>query len=87
MHGMHIINPHRRHANRALTLKCIVRIWTSSGRSVDSLHMLLTVITFQGDTAERPQFPGPLSPHADDAIHAALREWEGVIHETTTRLA
>ena len=35
MHGIHIINPHRRHANRALTLKCIVRIWTSGGLSVD----------------------------------------------------
>ena len=26
---------YRRHANRALTLKCIVRIWTSGGLSVD----------------------------------------------------
>ena len=32
---MHIINSHRRHANRALTLKCIVRIWTSGGLTVD----------------------------------------------------
>ena len=35
MHGMHIINPHRRHTKRALTLKCIARIWTSGGLSVD----------------------------------------------------
>ena len=35
VYGMHIINPHRRHTNRALTLKCIVRIWTSGGLSVD----------------------------------------------------
>ena len=34
-HGMHIINPHRRHTNRALTLKCMVHIWTSGGLSVD----------------------------------------------------
>ena len=40
MHGMHIINPHRRHANRALTLKCIVRIWTSGGLSVDCCTLL-----------------------------------------------
>ena len=37
MHGMHIINPHRRHANRALTLNCIVRIWISGGLSVDCI--------------------------------------------------
>ena len=38
------------------------------------LHMRLTMITFQGDTAERPEFPDPLSPHAGDAIHPALRK-------------
>ena len=32
---MHIINPHRRHTNRSLTLKCMVHIWTSGGLSVD----------------------------------------------------
>ena len=32
---MHIINPHRRHTNRALTLKCIAHIWTSGGLSID----------------------------------------------------
>ena len=35
MHGMHIINPHRRHTKRSLTLKYIARIWTSGGLSVD----------------------------------------------------
>ena len=38
------------------------------------LHILLTMITFQGDMVERPHFPDPLSPHAGDAIHAALRK-------------
>ena len=36
---MHIINPHRRHTNRALTLKCIARIWTSGRLSVDCYLM------------------------------------------------
>ena len=35
VHGMHIINPHRRHTNCTLTLKCIVHIRTSGGLSVD----------------------------------------------------
>ena len=29
--------------------------------------------TFQGDTAEHPEFPDPLSPHAGDAVHPVLR--------------
>ena len=37
-HAWHVfVNPHRRHANRTLTLKCIVRIWTSGGLSVDCI--------------------------------------------------
>ena len=35
VHFMNIINSHRHHTNRALTLKCTVRTWTSSGLSVD----------------------------------------------------
>ena len=39
VHSMHIINPHRHHANHALTLKCIVHIWTSGLRiSSSSMH-------------------------------------------------
>ena len=47
VHAMHIINPHRCHANRALTLKCIVRIWTSSGLSVDCVVPMYTKTPLQ----------------------------------------
>ena len=49
VHGMHIINSHRRHANhaRTLTLKRIVRIWTSSGPSIDWLLKWIDMWTFK----------------------------------------